>query len=101
DGPPHHRGEVLFHALGRDLAHDQVVGLPFLGEDRNIGDVALVAGPVAAQLTKLEPGRHVTSPIVTPTFPSTSFRSTSVGEMPSSSVGRPPPPRPMPVKPAG
>src|SRR5437763_3176208 len=101
DRPPDHRTEVLLQALGCDLARDEVVGLLVVGEDRHVGDVALVAGPVAAQLTELEAGRHVTSSNVTRTFSSTSFRSTSVGQMPSSSVGRPPPCRPMPVKPAG
>src|SRR5262245_9310860 len=101
DGAAHHRAEVLLDALGADLARDDVVGLVVVGEDRHVGDAALVAGPVAAELAQLQPRHQPTSSIVTRTFSSTSFRSTSVGQMPTSSVGRPPPCRPIPVKPAG
>src|SRR5262245_577220 len=91
---------MYLHAIGGDLPHDQRVRLVVVGEDRDVGDVALVAGAVAADLAQGEPRHQATSSIVTRTWSSTSCLSSSVGQMPSSSVGPPPRP-PAPVRPAG
>ena len=101
DPAEHHRAEVRLHPFGGDLAHDARVGVVVVGEDRDVGDVALVAGAVPADLAKREPRHHRTSSIVTRTSLSTRSLSMSVGQMPSSSVAPPRPPPPAPVSPAG
>ena len=82
DAAAHHRAEVLLHALGGDLAHDQRVRLVVVGEDRDVRDVALVAGAVAAELAQREPGHgDFTSSSATRTSASTTDLSTSVGQI--------------------
>src|SRR5207237_8949229 len=76
-------------------------GLGGVGEERAVGDVALVPGAIAAQLAQREARHHRTSCTVTVTCGSTSLLSTRVGHRPSNSVAPAPPPRPDPVIPAG
>src|SRR5262249_42117897 len=64
DATLHHRSEVLLHALGRDRAPNDFERFVVVGEDRDVGDVALVAGAVTTEFTQLH---HVTSWITTRT----------------------------------
>jgi hypothetical protein len=71
DDSVHHGTEVLLHARRGDLAHDQRVGRVVVGEERNVRDVAFVAGAVATELAQCQPRHQGTSSSTTCTSGST------------------------------
>ena len=52
----HHGAEVFLYSRRGHFAHDHGVRLVVVGENRDVGDVALVAGAVAAQFTQRQTG---------------------------------------------
>ncbi len=82
DASVHHCAEVFLHALRGDLADDERVRLVVVGEDRDVRDVALVAGAVSADLPEREARhRYFTSSSTTRTSASTTDLSISVGQI--------------------
>src|SRR5439155_25286731 len=102
DPTAHHGAEVLLHPGGCHFAHDERERLVVVREQRDVRDVALVAGAVSAELSQREPGHgQLTSSSTTRTAASTTDLSMSVGQIDKSSVALVPAPRPAPVMPAG